>query len=206
MKTPNDRKAFVEKLLSRDPPAPDELNQHQDQLFRRIKRRVVRYRVAVSAFYVLFFLLAFAAYLCQQRSDSVTRSILLGSVSIFILLWFLVWFLRGIYRGLAQLAETDTAGSRKWRRQDRLITAAAIVVFACSGLLLWRSFSLTEPLRIAHQATDCLWAPVFFVFWYPFGTASLLAKLWLQYKRMELQTRTPEGQNANNRPEPGQNQ
>jgi hypothetical protein len=205
MKTPDDRKAFVEKLLSRDPPAPDELHQHQDQLLRRIGQRLVLYRVAVSTLYILLFLSAFGAYLCQQRSDSITHSILLGSVSTYILLWFLVWFLRGIYRGLAQLADTDAANSQEWRRQDRLITAVAIVVFAFSGLLLWRSFSLTDPLRVAHQAADCLWAAVFFVFWYPFGTASLLARVWLRYKRMELQTRPPEGQVPDNPPGPGQN-
>ena len=206
MKTPDDRREFVQKLMSRDLPAPDELHQHQDQLFRRIQRRVLLYRVTVSALYVLFFLLAFAVYLCQQRADSITHSILWGSVSIYILLWFLVWFLRGIYRGLAQLAETDTAESRDWRRRDRLITTVALLVFALSGLLLWRSVSLTDPLRVARQATDCLGAPVFFLFWYPFGTASLLARVWLQYKRMELQTRPPEGQDSNDRPELGQNQ
>ena len=206
MKTPDDRREFVQKLLSRDPPAPDELNQHQDQLFRRIKRHVLLYRIAVSALYVLFFLLAFAAYRRQQRADSITHSILWGSVSIYILLWFLVWFLRGIYRGLAQLAETDTAESRDWRRRDRLIATVAIVVLAFSSLLLWRSVSLADPLRVARQATNCLWAPVFFVFWYPFGTASLLARVWLQYKRMELQTRPPEGQDPGNRPKPGQDQ
>ena len=189
MKTPDDRREFVEKLLSRDPPPPDELNQHQDQLFRRIKQRVVLYRVAVSALYVLFFLLAFGAYLCQQRADSITHSILLGSLSIFVLLWFLVWFLRGIYRGLAQLAETDAADSHQWRRRDRWITTVAIIVLAFSGLLLWRSFSLADPLRVARQATDCLWAPVFFLFWYPFGTASLVARIWLERKEMELRLR-----------------
>jgi hypothetical protein len=186
MTTPHDRKEFVEKLLARDPPPPDELRQHQGLLFRKIRRRIVLYKVAVGAVYVGLFLLAFWASLRQERAESVARSLLWGSVSVYVLLWFLVWFLRGIYRGLAPLVEKGTAGGPKWRRQDRFITIVAVAVFAFSGLLLYRSFSLTDPLRAAQQATACFWATVFFLFWYPFGTASLVARIWLEYKKTEL--------------------
>ncbi len=193
MKMPNDRKEFVEKLLSRDPPPPDEIQRHRDRLFRKVKRRITLYKGLVGAIYVVLFSLAFWAFERQRQADNVTHSILWGSVSIYILLWFLVWFLRGIYRGLAQLVHKDAVSSQEWRRWDWLMTTVAIIVLAFSGLLLYRSFSLTDPLRAAHQATACFWGVVFFIFWYPFGTASLVARIWLEHKRMELRLGDLEG-------------
>ena len=126
--------------------------------------------------YVALFLFALWASLRQEHADSVARSLLWGSVSLYVLLWGLVWFLRGIYRRLAAPTETEAAGGEKWRRQDRLITIIAIVVFAFNGFFLYRSSSLTDPLQAAHHATISFWATVFFLFWYPFGTASLVAR------------------------------
>jgi len=186
MKTPHNREEFVEKLLARDPPPPDELQQHRELLFRKIARRMVLYKLVVGTVYVALFLVAFWAFLRQEHADSVTRSVLWGSVSVYVLLWFLVWFLRGTYRGLAQLVHQDALSSEKWRRQDRWITIVALAVLVFDGLLLYRSFSLTDPLRVAHQATAGFWATVFFLFWYPFGTASLVGRIWLEHKKMEL--------------------
>jgi magnesium-transporting ATPase (P-type) len=198
MKTPRDRREFVEKLLSRDPPPPEQLQHHRDRLFGKIRRRIVLYKGIAGAIYILLFALAFWTFERQRQTDNVTHSILWGSVSIYILLWFLVWFLRGIYRGLAQLVHKDAVSSQKWRRQDRWITIVAIVVLAFSSLLLYRSFSLTDPLRAAHQATACFWGVVFFIFWYPFGTASLVARIWLEHKKMELQLRASESHDSDN--------
>jgi len=62
----------------------------------------------------------------------------------------------------------------------------AILVFAYASTILYRSFFLNDPLKAAHLAASIFWATVFFLFWYPFGTASLVAKLWLEYKKMEI--------------------
>ncbi len=132
----------------------------------------------VGTVYVALFLLAFGASLRQERADSVVHSLLWGSVSVYVLLWFLVWFLRGIYRRLAALAETEAAGSAQWRRQDRLITIVAVVVFVFNSFFLYRYSTLADPLSAAHHATVSFWATVFFLFWYPFGTASLAARAW----------------------------
>ena len=150
------------------------------------------YKGVVGTIYLLLFALAFWAFLLQRQADSVARGILWGSVSVYILVWFLVWLLRGIYRGLAPLAHKDAASNDKWRRQDRLITMVAIAVFALDGLLLYRFSSLADPLRVAHQAGICFWGAVFFLFWYPFGTASLVARIWVEHKKMELHLRDAE--------------
>ncbi len=192
MKTPNDRNEFVEKLLARDAPPPDGLQQHQDLLFRKIKRRIVLYKVTVGTTEAVLFLFALWASWQQERADDVARSLLWGSVSTYILLWFLVWFLRGIYRGLARLAETDAAEAEKWRRQDRLITTVAIVVWAFNSFFLYRLSSLTDPLQAAHHATFTFWLTVFFLLWYALGTASLVGRIWLEHKKMELQLRASE--------------
>ncbi|MCU0913153.1 MAG: hypothetical protein MUC88_01150 [Planctomycetes bacterium] len=196
MKTPHDREEFVEKLLARDPPSPEQLQQHRDRLFRRIARRVMWCKVMVGGLYVLLFAVAFWAFEQQRHSDSVSRSLWWGSVSLYVLLWFLVWFLRGIYRGVAQLTPQDAPGGQNWIRQDRFVTGAALVVFVLEGLMLWRFSALTDPLRAAHQATAGLWATVFFLFWYPFGTASLVARLWLEHRKMELRLRESKGDDS----------
>jgi hypothetical protein len=186
MKTPDDRKEFVRRLLAQDPPPADKHGQHQDVLFRKIKRRVVRHKVTTGIMYIILFGLAFSALLRQRKVDSITRSMQWGAISLSILLWFLVGFLRYIYRQLAQLAEKDGRGLLAWRQRDRLVTTAAIFVFALQGLLFYRSFSLTDPLLVDSQLVDCYWATMFFILWYAFGTASGAARIWLAHKTMEL--------------------
>lgn len=105
-----------------------------------------------------------------------------------ILLWFLVYFLRYIYRLLASVAETDSGPGKRgdWKRTDRFVATAAIIVFLMSSALVDRLFSAPHALRAVQSAGHILWAPVFFLFWYPFGTASLVARLWLDYKKTHL--------------------
>ena len=79
---------------------------------------------------------------------------------------------------------------RRHKSENLFITLVAIVMFVLSTWFLYRSFFLTDSLKAAHTAVSILWATVSFLILYPFRTASLLAKLWFQYKRMELNDRT----------------
>jgi len=176
MKTPSDKGGFADRLGARDPAGPGEPIGHEETLFRQGGMHVASSKLMIGAVYAVLFLLAFGAFQWQQHAHTVTRSLLWGSVSLYILLWFLVWFLRHIGRRLVQLVDQDVVTSQRWRRQDRLITKAGVVVFVFNGLLLYRAFTLTDPLQAARDATLTLWAAVFFLFWYPLGMASLAAR------------------------------
>jgi len=136
-----------------------------------------RHQIITGGIYAALFLFALWASLQQERADSVPRSLLWGSVSVYVILWFLVWFLRDIYRRLAALTETEAAGSEKWRRQDRLITVVAVILLGFNGFFLYRSSTFADPLRAAREATFSFWATVFFLVWYAIGTASLVARI-----------------------------
>ncbi len=188
MSESQNKKQFVENLLAQDSPPVDKQLQHKEVLFEKVKRRIWLGKIIGGATYIALFSVAFWVYTQRQNTENVVHSICWGAVSLHILLWFLIYFLRAIYRTLAEIVEknSDKKEKRQWKRQDRFITTLAILVFAFSTMLLYRSFSLTDPLKAAHLAASNFWATVFFLFWYPFGTASLLAKLWLEYKKMEL--------------------
>ena len=81
---------------------------------------------------------------------------------------------------------SEQAEKKQWRKQDRFITVVAMLVFSYASILLYLSFSLSDPSKAAHLAPSIFWATVFFLFWYPFGTASLLAKQWLRCKELSL--------------------
>jgi hypothetical protein len=196
MKTPDDKEDFVARLLAQDPPPPDELQQNRDLLFRAIRRRVLLSKLTVGAVYLVCFLAAFGAYMQQRRTDDTVRALLWGSLSSYILLWFLVWCLRENYRNLAQLLCTGAAEEREWKRQDLFITALAVVVFAVRGVALYRWFSLPDPQPIARKAMGVVWSSVFFLFWYMFSTASLVAKLWIKHQKLRLRHSETEGRNA----------
>ncbi|MHC4728720.1 MAG: hypothetical protein ACYS17_15985, partial [Planctomycetota bacterium] len=89
----------------------------------------------------------------------------------------------------------------KWKNQDRFITIVGILVFTCASAILCRSFVLNDYLKAAHLSGSIFWATVFFLFWYPFGTASLVAKLWLEYKKMELNIHKTEEHNLKSQTE-----
>ncbi len=136
-----------------------------------------RRQIVIGTIYAALFLFALWTSLQQKHADSVARSLLWGSVSMYVLLWCLVWFLRGTYRELAALTETEAAGREKWRRQDRLIAVVAVILLGCNGLFLYRTSTFTDPLRTAHDATVTLWSTVFFLVWYAIGTASLVVRI-----------------------------
>ena len=184
--SPN-KKQFVKNLLAQDPPPADKQLRHKEVLFEKVKRRIWLGKIIGGAIYIALFSVAFLLYMQRQNTENVVHSICWGAVSLHILLWFLIYFLRVIYRTLAEIVESNPdIDKQPWKNQDRFITIVAVLVFVFSTIILYRSFSLTDPLKAAHLAASIFWATVFFLFWYPFGTASLLAKMWLEYKKMEL--------------------
>lgn len=184
--SPN-KKQFVKNLLAQDPPSADKQLRHKEVLFEKVKRRIWLGKIIGGAIYIALFSVAFLVYMQRQNTENVVHSICWGAVSLHILLWFLIYFLRTIYRALAEIVESNPdIDKQPWKNQDRFITIVAVLIFVFSTIILYRSFSLTDPLKAAHLAASIFWATVFFLFWYPFGTASLLAKLWLEYKKMEL--------------------
>lgn len=184
--SPN-KKQFVKNLLAQDPPPADKQLRHKEVLFEKVKRRIWLGKIIGGAIYIALFSVAFWVYTQRQNTENVVHSICWGAVSLHILLWFLIYFLRVIYRTLAEIVENNPdIDKQPWKNTDRFITALAVLTFAYGTIILYRSFLLTDPLKAAHLAASIFWATVFFLFWYPFGTASLLAKLWLEYKKMEL--------------------
>lgn len=184
--SPN-KKQFVKNLLAQDPPPADKQLRHKEVLFEKVKRRIWLGKIIGGAIYIALFSVAFWVYTQRQNTENVVHSICWGAVSLHILLWFLIYFLRTIYRALAEIVESNPdIDKQPWKNTDRFITALAVLTFAYGTIILYRSFLLTDPLKAAHLAASIFWATVFFLFWYPFGTASLLAKLWLEYKKMEL--------------------
>ncbi len=184
--SPN-KKQFVKNLLAQDPPPADKQLRHKEVLFEKVKRRIWLGKIIGGAIYIALFSVAFLLYMQRQNTENVVHSICWGAVSLHILLWFLIYFLRAIYRTLAEIVESNPdIDKQPWKNQDRFITIVAVLIFVFSTIILYRSFLLTDPLKAAHLAASIFWATVFFLFWYPFGTASLLAKLWLEYKKMEL--------------------
>jgi len=204
MSEPNSKKEFAENLLAQDPPPADKQQRQKDILFKKLKRRIWRGKIIGRTIYLVLFSAAFWAFQQGQNTDNnIVHSICWGAASLHILLWFLIYFLRVIYRLTAEIVEKNSGRDKnqKWKNQDRFITILAILVFAYTSFILYRSFFLNDYLKAAHLSGYIFWATVFFLFWYPFGTASLLAKLWLEYKKMELNTPKTEEQNLKSQTE-----
>jgi magnesium-transporting ATPase (P-type) len=194
--SPN-KKKFVENLLAQDPPSADKQLRHKEVLFEKVERRIWLGKIIGGAIYIALFSVAFWAYMQRQNTENLVHSICWGAVSLHILLWFLIYFQRTIYRALAEIVEKNPdIDKQPWKNQDMFITIIAVLIFVFSTIILYRSFLLTDPLKAAHLAASIFWATVFFLFWYPFVTASLLAKLWLEYKKMELNITKTYGEEA----------
>lgn len=192
------RKEFAENLLAYDPPPPDKELQHKEILFKKFKRHIWRGKVIGGTIYLVVFSIAFWASMRGRHSNNIVHSVCWSAVSLHILLWFLIYFLRETYRMMAKAMEKSFPTDQKpsWRKDDLFVTVMAVVVFVYTTIFLYRSFTLTDPLRAVHAVSYLGgWSTVFFIFWYPFGIASLLAKLWLSYKEMELGIAKPQEQN-----------
>ncbi len=198
MSEPNSKKEFAENLLAQDPPPADKQQQQKEILFKKLKLRIWQGKIIGGTIYLVLFSAAFWAFQQRRNTDNLVHSICWGAASLHILLWFLIYFLRGIYRMTAGISEKNSGKDEKqrWKKQDRFITIVAILVFAYTSTILYRSFFLNDPLKAAHLAASIFWATVFFLFWYPFGTASLVAKLWLEYKKMEMNIPRNSGQDS----------
>jgi hypothetical protein len=203
MSESNINKEMVENLLAQDPPPADKQQRHKEILFKKLKLRIWRGKIIGGTIYLVLFSAAFWAFQQRRNDDNLVHSICWGAASLHILLWFLIYFLRGIYRMTAGISEKNSGKYEKqrWKKQDSIVTIVAILVFAFASTILYRSFFLSDPLKAAHLAASIFWATVFFLFWYPFGTASLVAKLWLEYKKMELNIPKSEEQNLKSQTE-----
>ncbi len=186
---------FAEKLLSHDRAAADEQSRHNEKLFKNIERSILRGKIIGGTIYIVFFLASFAAFQRAQSTDNPVHSACWSAASIHILLWFLIYFLRGIYWMLAEIVDktSDEKQIRERKNTDRFVTVMAIVVFAYQTFFLYRSFFLNDPSRVSDLAARIFWGTVFFLGYYPFGTASLIAELWLKHKKMELTLGWDEG-------------
>lgn len=179
---------FARNLLSKDRVPADEQSRHNEKLFKKIERSILRGKIIGGTIYIVLFSAAFAAFQRAGSTDNPVHSACWSAASIHILLWFLIYFLRRIYWILAEIVDktSDEKQIRERKNTDRFVTVVAIVVFAFETYLLYRSFFLNDPSRVSDLAAHIFWGTVFFIFWYPFGTASLAAKLWLEHKKMEL--------------------
>ena len=191
MSEPNGKKEFADNLLAQDPPSGDKQLQHKEVLLKKIERSMFLQKAVIVAIYIVIFLAAFGAFMLREHTDNVVHSICWGTVSLHILLWSLVYILRGICTEMEGLIEKrlDNDEKRRNKNQNLFLTILAMVLFVLSSWFLYRSFFLTDSLKAAQTAVSILWATTVFLIIYPFTTASLISKLWLEYKKMELNDR-----------------
>jgi len=192
MSEPNGKKEFADNLLAQDPPSADMQQRHKEVLLKKIERRMCLQRTVIIAIYMVIFLAAFGAFNLRKYTDNVVHAIGWGTVSLHILLWSLIYILRGICMEMEGLIEKrlDNDERRRNKNQNLFLTILAIVLFVLSTWFLYRSFFLTDSLKAAQKVVSVLWTTIFFLIFYPFRTASLIAKLWFEYKKMDLYGRT----------------
>jgi magnesium-transporting ATPase (P-type) len=187
MSETNSKKEFANNLIAQDPPPADKLQRHKEALLKEIEHRMHLQKTVIITIYTSLFLVAFGAFMLRMYTDNVVHSICWGTVSLHILLWSLVYILRGIYMEMEGLIEKRLGNDerRRNKNQNLFITIVAIIAFVFSSWLLYRSFFLTNTLKAA-KAVGILWFTIPFFIIYPFRTATLIAMLWFEYKKMEL--------------------
>ncbi len=192
MSKQNGKRKFADNLLAQDPPSRDKQLRHKEVFLKKIERRMCLQKAVTGAIYIVIFLAAFGAFMLREYTDNVVHSICWGTVSLHILLWSLVYILRGICMEMEGLIEKSLGNDEKRRNknQNLFLTIVAMVLFILCTWFLYRSFFLTNSLKAAQKTVSILWAVTFFLIFYPFRTASLIGKLWLEYKKMELNDRT----------------
>jgi len=188
---------FTRNLLAQDPPPAHKQQQHKEVLLKKIERRMCLQKAVIVAIYIVIFLAAFGAFNLRKCTDNVVHSICWGTVSLHILLWSLVYILRGICMNMEELIEKRLGNDERRRNksQNLFLTIWAVFVFVLSTWFLYRSFFLTDSLKAAQKAVSILWATIVFLNLYPFRTATLIGKLWFEYKKMELDITRPKKQN-----------
>ena len=192
------REEFVKNLVAQDPPSADERLRHSEDLFRQIKRRARLEKAVVIAIYMAVYLVAFGAFMLRKHTDNAVHSVCWGTVSLHILLWSLVYVLRGLCIQMEEIIVriSDRDERRRRKSQNLFTTVVAIMLFVFSTFVLCRSFFLTDPLKAVERGVSILWAIVIFLIIYSFSTAGLIAKLWLEHKKMQLYTSTSKDDNS----------
>ena len=95
----------------------------------------------------------------------------------------------------------DRDARRRYSSQNLFVTVVAIVLFVFCSFVLCRSFFLTDPLKAAEKGIGILWATMVFLVIYSFSTAGLMAKLWLEHKKMQLYAGTSKSDNSEDQEE-----
>ncbi|MHC4467173.1 MAG: hypothetical protein ACYSYW_11525 [Planctomycetota bacterium] len=190
------RKEFAKSLLAQDPPSTDEQLRRNEELFKKLHRACLQ-KMVIIAIFIVIYLVASGAFMLAISTDNVIHSICWIAVSLHIMLWSIVYILRGNYMNMAETINKNFGRDKKQpsRNQNRFITILAILLFVFSTIILYRSFFLTNPLRVAKKMIGILWFIMFFLNFYSFGIASLIAKLWFEYKKMELSITKPKEEN-----------
>ncbi len=138
----------------------------------------------ISVGYIAVFVLAFLSFLKAARLQDAAPAIWWTVCSMHLLLWALVFFLSRLEQLLVKfLAPVNQVESK--RRERRIISLCALAVCVIGTGLLYRLYNVTHPLKAAQCMRGILWAPVFFLIWYPFGIATATAQLWLKHKEMK---------------------
>jgi cytochrome c biogenesis factor len=203
MSESGNREGFVEKLVAQDPPLTDQQIRHNEDLFKQIKLRANLQKAVIIAIYMAIYLVAFGAFMLRKYIDNAVHSVCLGTVSLHILLWSLVYILRGLSMLMGEISgkisgSETKRGNKGW---NLFITVVAIVLFVENNYFLCRSFFLTDPLRAAEKGIGILWGPTVLLIFYAFSTAELMAKLWLEHKKMQLYISTSKSNNCSDRKE-----
>ena len=197
------RKEFAKTLPAQDPPPTDEQLRRNEELFKKLKHRACLQKVVIIAIFMVIYFVAFGAFMLGKSTDNVIHSICWGTVSLHIMLWSLVYVLRENCMNMEELIEKrfDNDESRKNKNQNLFLAVLGIIMFILSSIFLYRSFFLVDSLRAAHKAAGILWTAISFLILYSFYIASIIAKLWFEYKKIELGITEPEGEKSETQPE-----
>ncbi len=197
------RKEFAKSLLAQDPLPTDEQLRRNEELFKKLKHRACLQKAVIIAIFMVIYFVAFGALMLGKFTDNVIHSICWIAVSLHIMLWSIVYILRGNYMNMAETINKNFGRDEKQpsRNEYRFITIWAIVVFVFTTIFLYRFFFLTDPLRVAKKAIGILWPTIIFLIFYSFSMASLIAKLWFEYKKIELSITKPEEERSETQPE-----
>ncbi len=178
-------------LLAQDSPSPARALAHQEILFTKIRRRLQIQKGLVGTVYIGIFVLAFGFFLQAGRARDAAAAVWWGAGSMHLLLWFLVFFLWHV-EGLIGRLLPSACRAGHTRGERRAIFIAALAVCALSTAFLGRAAFVHDSLKATQASSYILWAPLFFLFWYPFGIATAVARLWLKFRELELQPSSSE--------------
>jgi hypothetical protein len=191
MKEHDNLSKLREALLAQDSPSPPHALAHQEMLFKKIRRRMQIEKGLLGTLYVAIFVVAFWSFLQAGRVGDAAAAVWWTACSMHLLLWFLVFFLWRVERLTGRiLPSAGRAGPTRGEHRAIFITALAVCVLGTA--FLWRAGFVRDPLKAIQASGSILWAPVFFLFWYPFGIATAVSRLWLKFKELELKQSSSE--------------